>query len=301
MSRILLTGATGVVGRSVIPQLLANGAEITVLARQPVQMDRCTTVVGTLENIAQISPPIAGYDAIVHLACSGSSIAKDVVEQDVAGAAGLVDAWTNGPFIHVSTSALYAPQEHPITERAPITPSTWHAFGKHIVEFQLRLAERQNGRAGAVLLRPTLVFARAAGRSGNLLADLCELCRHGTRFVFDSESGMARWGASFIGGGDLGRAITLALKHDLSGSFNIAGGFCTWRELIETINRVTDARAAFAISPGARPGAGEFRLPQCRTEVDTTAFKNATGFQPRETLGEIVEAFVHAEQGRRSA
>src|SRR5262249_34965387 len=151
---------------ALLPQLAARGYSITALVHRQAPVDGCQTILGALEDVAKISRDIAECDAIVHLACSGSAQEKEVLEQDIAGGARLIQAWTKGVFIYASTSALYALQQGPVTECAPIMPNNWHTFGKHAVELQLRLAERQKGRGGAALLRPALVFPAPASVAG---------------------------------------------------------------------------------------------------------------------------------------
>ena len=60
-------------------------------------------------------------------------------------------------------------------------------------------------------------------------------------------------------------------------------------------NRLAGTKGDFVVRADTQPKSGEYRLAQSRTELDTTAFAQATGFAPRETLGELVEAFVQAE------
>jgi hypothetical protein len=40
----------------------------------------------------------------------------------------------------------------------------------------------------------------------------------------------------------------------------------------------------------------EIRIGQSRTELDTSAFSRETGFQPRQTVEELVERFVAEER-----
>jgi nucleoside-diphosphate-sugar epimerase len=301
MKPIFVTGATGAVGRALVQQLADSEYSVTAMVRRAVDLPGCRTIVGTLEHASTLSTAVAACDAIVHLACSGSTREEEVLRQDIAGGMQLIGAWSRGPFLFASTSAVYQLQRAPITEGAPLNPTGWLARGKHVVELLLRLAERRNGRGPAALLRPTLILAPDHSRPDSVLHELLAQCRQGRRFLFEDETGLARYGCSYIGGGDFGRAIALSLAHDLSGPFNVAGGFCTWRELIDAINRAAGTRSDCLVRRGARPGAGEFQLPQSRTELDTTAFQHATGFQPRETLGEILEALIRNERAEQRA
>ena len=298
--KLFLTGATSSVGASAMANLLARGCSVTALVTKPVQIDGCRTVVASLESLDGATGTIGECDAIVHLACTGSSERSAVLRQDIAGMASLIGAWRKGPFIYVSASTVYGYPLGVVPERNMI--DLWYGYdvGKFANELQLRLAERQGGRGGAVLLRPAMILAVNQRRSDRqMLRSIYAQCRQGARFIFDSDEGLANYGCAFVGGNDFGVAITEVLTRDLSGPFNLAGGFVTWHNLIQTINKIAGTRGDFVIRADTRPQPGEFRLPQSRTELDTTAFQQATGFQPRETLEEIVEAFVRMERTQR--
>jgi len=294
--QLFVTGATGSVGQTVVPQLLAGGCAVTALVRGPAAIDGCRVIEGSLQEIDRVAGEIAACDAIVHLGCTRSLDSTEVLQQDIAGTAGLIDAWRKGPFIYASSSTVHGYPLGILNERAGIDLWNWYDRGKYANELQLRLAERSNGRDGAVILRPALIFAVNGRRHDRqMLGEIFVQCQLGSRFVFASDEALATYGCAFIGGTDFGRVVDAALTRDLSGIYNVAGGFCTWRELIEMFNRVAGTKSEFVVRADTRPKSGEYRLAQSRTELDTTAFANATGFMPKETLGELVEAFVRAE------
>jgi nucleoside-diphosphate-sugar epimerase len=297
VKHLFLTGVTSCAGSTALPQLLTAGFSVTALVRRPAQIDGCRTVVGSLEHLDGAANEIASCDAIVHLASPRSLDPAEVLQQDVTGTAGLVEAWRKGPFVYASSSTIYGYPWAPLIERGMIDLWNWYDQGKFANELQLRVAERQRGRGGAVLLRPALIFAVNARRHDRqVLGDIYTQCQLGSRFVFDSEQGLENHGCSFVGGADFGRVVATALANDLSGPYNIASGFCTWRDLIQMINRLAGTKGDFVIRADSKPQAGEYRLPQSRTFLDTSAFQKATGFQPSETLEEIVEAFVRMER-----
>src|ERR1700689_2483286 len=70
--RVTVTGATGLLGPSLVSSLLKRGAQVTVLTRDPA---RARTRLGEVEAVAwelmsEPAPPaaLAGRDAVVHLA-----------------------------------------------------------------------------------------------------------------------------------------------------------------------------------------------------------------------------------------
>jgi 2-alkyl-3-oxoalkanoate reductase len=71
--RILITGGTGVIGKRVIPLLLAQGHDVTAIARSP-ESRRALEYLGATSSIAQlfdgelIRQAVNGHDAVVNLA-----------------------------------------------------------------------------------------------------------------------------------------------------------------------------------------------------------------------------------------
>ena len=73
--RIFLTGATGVVGRRVLPHLVSAGHEVTAVGRTPEKRERlralgAAPVAADLFDAAALRPAVAGHDAVVNLATS---------------------------------------------------------------------------------------------------------------------------------------------------------------------------------------------------------------------------------------
>ena len=300
--QLFITGATGSVGQAVVPHLLAGGSSVTALVRRTAAIDGCRVIESSLQEIDRVAGEIAACDAIVHLACARSVNSTEVLQQDIAGTAGLIEAWRKGPFVYASSSTVHGYPLGVLNEQAAIELWNWYDQGKYANELQIRLAEHTNGRGGAIILRPALIFAINGRRHDRqMLSEIFVQCQLGSRFVFESDDALARYGCAFIGGADFGRVVAAALKGNLSGIYNIAGGFCTWRELIEMFNRFAGTKGDFVVRADTQPKSGEYRLAQSRTELDTTAFAQATGFAPQETLGELVEAFVQAERASAPA
>lgn len=73
--KIIVFGATGGVGRSVVEQALEHGYEVTAFVRTPDKLkvtgDKLTVVQGDAFHVEQVSAAIAGHDAVV--SCLGSN------------------------------------------------------------------------------------------------------------------------------------------------------------------------------------------------------------------------------------
>jgi nucleoside-diphosphate-sugar epimerase len=302
MASVFLTGGTGYAGSYVRAELLRRGIPVTALARKLIDLPGCRTVVGELATLDRLADEIAQADAIVHLGCARSQDCDTVLRDDISGTALLIDAWRAGPFVFTSSPTIHGRPQEILTENSPTQIDTWYDMGKIANELQLRLAESKKNCGPSIRLRPGLVFATGERRYGDQYLGLFYLhCQLGSKFLFESEEGLETYGSSFIGGEDFGRAVADSLAIKVAGAYNVAGAFCTWRALIETINRYAGMHADFLIRPGAQPGPGEFRPPQSRTFLDVSALKAQIDFAPEQNLDELVRQFVEAERTSSSS
>ena len=91
--RCLVTGATGYIGGRLVPELLAAGADVVVLARHPERLrdrpwaDQVTVVGGDAANPADLAAAMTGVDVAYYLLHSlGAGPDFEDVEVRMAGA-----------------------------------------------------------------------------------------------------------------------------------------------------------------------------------------------------------------------
>ena len=65
--KVLVTGATGLMGRATAQLLIDRGDEVTVLQRRPAGLD-CREVLTDITDAAAVATAVAGQDAVLHLA-----------------------------------------------------------------------------------------------------------------------------------------------------------------------------------------------------------------------------------------
>ena len=71
--RVSITGATGIVGRFVVPRLLSQGAEVQALTRPESDregLDGCRWIIGDMANHSALADLVRDADALVHCAYS---------------------------------------------------------------------------------------------------------------------------------------------------------------------------------------------------------------------------------------
>jgi nucleoside-diphosphate-sugar epimerase len=251
-------------------------------------------VVGRLGDLIE---EVGASGSVVHLASERSGNRDPVVFDDILGTGDLLDAWRRGPFVYASSATIHGAPHAALDASAPLEINDWYNAGKVVNEFQLRdaVAAGVEGRGPGISLRPCVYFGRS--RRAPYRQYLNSYVFHamaGHTFTFDTDAAVQGAGMSYIGDADYGRAVVAALDRGVSGGFPIASGFVTYRDLLDTINRVAGTTGRLAVKSPSGPD--EFRVPHSRIEIDSSAFTAQTGWVPQQGLEELVSAFVAGER-----
>jgi uncharacterized protein YbjT (DUF2867 family) len=100
MTKILVTGGTGILGRRLVP-LLAGHADLRVLTRGDGTVEGATMVRGDLETGEGLQAALEGVDVIVHAATAGFDRGKP--DRDVAASRRLLETISGEPhFVYIS-------------------------------------------------------------------------------------------------------------------------------------------------------------------------------------------------------
>jgi len=220
MGRVLVTGATGIVGRALCPVLAAAGHTV-----RAVQRREGPTPPGAAERVVvpDIGPDtdwraaLDGVGAVVHLAArvhvmnespaDGAAAHRQV---NAEGTRRLAEATAEAGvrrLLFVSSIKVYgdAPAVQPLTEAVTPRPDDPYGESKWAAEQALARIGASRGLE-TVVLRPPLVYGPGVG--GNMLA-LLKLCRSGLPLPL----GRADNRRSLIALGNLTDAIAIALAH----------------------------------------------------------------------------------------
>ncbi len=182
--RVLVTGASGMLGGSVARALAERGDEVVVMQRRPSSLG-LTERLGDIEDPEAVCAAVEGMDAVVHLAAKVNVVGvwKDYLATNVEGTASLVAAARQAGvtrFVQVSSpSVAYAGSSLVAAGAGPADPDSArgsYSRSKALAE-QLALAEHGPGFS-VIAVRPHLVWgpgdtqlvARIVerGRSGRL-------------------------------------------------------------------------------------------------------------------------------------
>jgi uncharacterized protein len=180
--RVTVTGATGLIGRSLVGALGERGAHVTVLTRDPA---RARARLGEVEAVGwePMSEPapaaaLAGRDAVVHLA--GAPVAqrwsakarREIRESRVVGTgnllAGLARAQPHPPALISSSAIGYygAHGEQPLDEDAPPGEDF---LAQVCVEWEAAAAAAAQSGMRVVQVRTGVVLDRGGGALAKML------------------------------------------------------------------------------------------------------------------------------------
>jgi UDP-glucose 4-epimerase len=284
--RVLVTGGSGFVGRSVVAEFLRRGASVVVADLRPFPGDGVTTVLGDLTDPAArdrvVTEDITG---IVHLAAITSVLVSAEQPQETfdtnvemtqgllelarrRGVARFVLASTNAVVGNVGTST--------ITERSPLRPLTPYGATKAACEMLL------SGYAGAYgmatcALRFTNIYGPGMAAKDSFVPRLMRAALAGGGVQVYGDGKQAR---DLVHVHDVARAVVSAWERQHTGTTIVgAGGSVTVLDLIDAAREATGAPLPVDHVP-AKTG----EMPA--VIVDIARARAELDYQPRYSLTE---------------
>jgi nucleoside-diphosphate-sugar epimerase len=183
--RVLVTGATGFIGRELIPVLEARGHSLTLTLRDARDKERLpdaktdgerrTIVVGDIHERTDWGDALRGADVVVHLAAhahvmdAGPDEEATFTQVNVWGTQRFVEQAIDAGvarFVLVSSvGAVTSQSRSRITEDTPCTPDTAYGRSKRAAE-RVLIERAAPSDMRWTVLRPTLVYG--PGNPGNM-------------------------------------------------------------------------------------------------------------------------------------
>lgn len=220
MNRILVTGASGFIGGTLVRHLSDCGFDVRLaLRRGDIDTDnRCERVsIGNIGPVTEWAQALDGIEGVVHLAAR-AHIMKDSIadplaafrEVNVAGTRRLAEQaaiFGVRRFLYMSSIGVLGNEttDKPFTEASPPRPRTPYALSKWEAEQTLWAIARETGLQ-VTIVRPPLVYG--PGNPGNFLRLLKWVDRS-----LPLPLGSVRNERSFIGIENLVNFISVCLTH----------------------------------------------------------------------------------------
>lgn len=162
---VLVTGASGMLGRAVAEHLLSEGEDVRCFQRRPSRVGGATDVLGSVEDPAAVAGAVQGCSAVIHLAAKVSFTGPpaDFDRVNIEGTRNVVDAarhagtadvvYVSSPSVaHHGTSLIGAPA-------GPADPV--HARGEYArtkATAELLALARSTGDLRIAAVRPHIVW-----------------------------------------------------------------------------------------------------------------------------------------------
>ena len=221
--RILITGATGFVGRALCHALMSEGHDVQILLRDPSQFSQVPLglgagyIIGSLEDERSLDEACSGRELVIHLAGLshvGKGLERQAMESNFVGTSNLLIAATNARvrrFLYLSST---------LAEAAAKGEGDVTAYGesKFQAEQLIETASRQ-GKISSVILRSVNVYG--AGMKGNI-SRMISMIEKGRLPPLPEVNNQI----SLISVDDLAAALLLAMETDESGqkSYTVTDG-----------------------------------------------------------------------------
>lgn len=188
--RVLVTGASGLLGRAVAAELLAAGHEVRCFQRRPSGVAGASDSLGSVTDLDAVTRAVSGQDAIVHLAAR-VSLAGDPAEfnrVNVGGTRNLLDAARAAGverFVHVSSPSVAHSGTSIVGDDALLADPV-HARGDYArtkAEAELLALAADSAEIRVVAVRPHLVWGPG---DTQLVERVVERARQGRLPLLDS-------------------------------------------------------------------------------------------------------------------
>lgn len=218
--KVLLTGATGYIGKAVAKELLESGHHVIGTARSQEQaafLKSCGVepLIADLSQSNLIAACATTCDGLIHTAASHS---QNKAELDRGLTQHIINSFagTGKPFIYTSGVWVMGDQGNKLCdETTPLNPAAISAWRVEVEQLVLD-AKEKNIRT--CVLRPSIVWGGPQGlSSGGLILEILNSGSDSLRYVGDGHN---FW--SFIEVADLAKLYVLALERAKPGSLYIA-------------------------------------------------------------------------------
>jgi nucleoside-diphosphate-sugar epimerase len=301
--RVLVTGATGPFGRAVCRRLIADGHDVTAMARNKPRklVAGVEFEAGDVRDVRAVSNAVAGCDAVVHLAWVVAPLKTEAETKEInlGGTRNILEAMaaTGCKRLVFSSSVLAygAVPGHPpmLTENDERRPPPEHFYAAH-----KKSAEDMIDRSGvdAVVVRAGIIAGRDVDN---------------TIFRFFSSPALPvpdpDRRQQFVHTDDVARFTADAVSHSQSGAVNITGaGSLTMREIAAAIGRplirVPERALQRAIGAAWKLGVSELAPGEIggllyMPIVDTTRLREEWGFSCAWSSRDALEDMARASHG----
>lgn len=243
--RVVVIGAGGMVGGSIVRELAKAGIATLALTRKEVDLLGAS-------GSDQLKSRLSADDAVVFVsAVAPAKNAAQLMDNLRMAEAALVAFAAVPPahLLYISSDAVYADDANPVTERSPVAPSTIHGM----MHAARELMFRSEYRGPFAALRPTLIYGARDPHSGYGPNRFRRQAAKGEAITIFGEGEEKR---DHVAVEDVARLAVRILLHRSTGALNAATGVATsFHDIAHIVARQSEppAQVLSVPRPGLRP------------------------------------------------
>ena len=234
MNKVLIIGASGLLGRSLVEFFVSNNFQVGALSRNcDNQNDKFNNYSVDVLDYEHLEFVVAQYDIVVNCIGQITNPIHECVSLNTKGVKNIIDAVKkNGNYlIHLSTVSVYG-SSSTVTEESPVNPESVYGSLKYFAEYQIS----QNLTNYAVL-RISNLYGK--GQVKGILGYILRSFRNNEKALFFNNDGSLK--RYYLHIDDLSSIVKLIIDKRVKGVYNVIGSdLLTIKQLVALCEKALD-------------------------------------------------------------
>ena len=234
MNKVLIIGASGLLGRSLVEFFVSNNFQVGALSRNcDNQNDKFNNYSVDVLDYEHLEFVVAQYDIVVNCIGQITNPIHECVSLNTKGVKNIIDAVKkNGNYlIHLSTVSVYG-SSSAVTEGSPVNPESVYGSLKYFAEYQIS----QNLTNYAVL-RISNLYGK--GQVKGILGYVLRSFRNNEKALFFNNDGSLK--RYYLHIDDLSSIVKLIIDKRVKGVYNVIGSdLLTIKQLVALCEKALD-------------------------------------------------------------
>ena len=234
MNKVLIIGASGLLGRSLVEFFVSNNFQVGALSRNcDNQNDKFNNYSVDVLDYEHLEFVVAQYDVVVNCIGQITNPIHECVSLNTKGVKNIIDAVKkNGNYlIHLSTVSVYG-SSSAVTEGSPVNPESVYGSLKYFAEYQIS----QNLTNYAVL-RISNLYGK--GQVKGILGYILRSFRNNEKALFFNNDGSLK--RYYLHIDDLSSIVKLIIDKRVKGVYNVIGSdLLTIKQLVALCEKALD-------------------------------------------------------------